>query len=528
MSFVKTANNFVDSAVAVFSPRAAVKRKVYRNILAGKNDQSSRSAKYAAAKLNRLTGDYFAPNVNVNDVIGASSPRVRQSVQQLVRDFPFFAKAVNAVCEYTVGSGIMYQARVERPNGELDLIMNNALEDSFKFWADEADIAGQLHFYEMQDLSKRQELECGEYIFVKHNQKRLRGQERYIPYCLQMIEPTWLTSSNITGQAKSKNVTIDQGIEYNVNTGEIIAYHFTDPDAWGRSTRVTANRVIHGFQTKRPGQLRGISPFTPAVLITRDLQDYIDAEVDGMKMASKWLAFIKTPDIAARTDILTPGTGEDQGKKIDEIENAILEYLSPGEEVTLSSNPRPGDNFGKTIGLLLRMVAVTVDLPYELISMDYQGLSWSTGRMVRTDFSHALKPYITRHLQKQTLPAFNDFMDVINLYNRVPMPGYANNPWQYKKSEWQPPGMDAVDPLRETKSSIDQMNKLLKSPQEHAKARGRDYETILKEIAQAKALQEKYGVTEKEVSTSVANNPAAVTDQKGAVVDFPKKNSRLK
>lgn len=518
MSKFEKIGDWVDNAVGIFAPKSALKRKIYRAKLSGK-----RTAQYAAAKKNRLTGNYANVNSNVNAVIGASSASIRASVQQLVRDFPFFQKAVNSVCEYVVGGGVLFQSRVQNASGDLNSTAITKIEDGFNFFADDCEIGGNLHFYEMQDLAKRQELETGEFIFVRHEIKRIKGRERYIPFCLQMIEPDWLTTYNVKNVQKEN--AIDQGIEYDVKTGEVKAYHFTDPDSWGKTTRMPASRVIHGFKTKRPGQLRGISPFAPSILICQEMQDLLDSEIDAAKLASKWLAIVETTDISARQSGLPLGQqgSGDEDKKIDELENAIIEYLAPNEKITLASNDRPGTNFYPAIQLMLRMVAVSVDLPYELISMDYHGLTYSSARTVRNDFAHALKPTISRLMRQESIPMFYDALDYMVLYDKITLAGYQNNKQRYRMAEWQPPGMEAVDPLRETKSNIDLINAGLKSPQEHAKSRGRDLERIYKEIQQAQELKEKYNIQNSEVSTALANNPEAVGTQKGNLIDLKNK-----
>ena len=97
---------------------------------------------------------------------------------------------------------------------------------------------------------------------------------------------------------------------------------------------------------------------------------------------------------------------------------------------------------------------------------------------------------------------------------KMQLPGYFKNPNHFLKSEWQPPGMEPVDPLREGKAQVDQVNATLRSPQEIVKSRGRDYEDVLKEIKRAKELREKYKIETVQPSTSTANNPAAVEGQK--------------
>jgi len=499
----------IDGAIGIFSPKAALNRKYYREAL---TQNKKRSSSYAAAKTSRLTGEWSPTDASVNDLIRASSPAVRARVRQLVRDFPVFSRAVNVLIDNTVGDGIKYQSQIKTNSGDkLDKIAIQKAEDNFNFWADQADVSGKQHFYDLQDLCKRQDLECGEFLLVKRNVYD-RGK-RYIPFALQAVEPDWLTGSPSSKIAKGNE--IDQGIEYKKSTGQVSYYHFTDPDGWGKSIKVAARNVIHGYQMIRPGQLRGISPFAPAVLIAHDISEYFDSEIDAAKLASKWLAFVKNSPTATRT-ILQDGTGDDEGKKIDELENGIIEYLRRGEEVTLASNPRPGTNFPPTIKIMLSMVAATVNVPYELLSCDYQGLNYSMSRVSRNDFSHYLKPLITRHVRQMTLPAFYPMMEASVMAGKLPFKDFFSNPAKYLKAEWQGPGVHAIDPLRESKAKIAEVEAGLRAPQETTAERGVDYEEMLRKIKRAREIQKDLKLEFGSPSTSVANNPAAVESQKSA------------
>lgn len=513
MSRFGAIESFLDRLIGVFSPGREIRRRYFRKRL-----EHVRSAKYAAAKTNRMTGPWSPVDSNVNDIIGASSAAIRARVRQLVRDFPYFARAVSIVPDYMVGSGIIYQSRIRDPKGQLDKSLIQKTEDAFNFWADQADIAGKLHYYEMMHLAKRQDLEAGEFLIVK---TLLNDRNRYLPYALQMFEADWLTESGATVSDNTNELS--QGIEYKKSTGQIVAYHFTDPDSWGKPIRIPAERVIHGFQTLRPGQLRGISVFTAAILVAKDLSDYMDAEIDAAKMAAKYLSFVQTPDPYSRqVGVVTTDT--DTNQKIEEMENAIIEYLRPGEEVTIASNPRPGTNFPPFVKLILRMVAITGGLPYELLSGDYEGFNYSTGRTSRNDFSHQLKPVATRHIRHFAQKTMMPFMDAAVLAGKLDFPGYFTNPAPFLRCEWQPPGMESIDPLRESKARIDEINALIRSPQEIVKSRGRDLEEVYKEIKAAKDLAEEYGLTVEEVSTALANNPAAINgdgdDTKAMIIDL--------
>jgi lambda family phage portal protein len=465
---------------------------------------------YAAAKQTHSNG-WSLIDPQVNDLIRMSSPSVRTRVRKLVRDFPYFARANELLADYTVGAGVDMQARILDQKGELHDVQSRLVEDGWKRFGDEADISGKLHLEEMSRLAKYQDNECGEFFIIK---RFVKDPKRYVPLALQMVEPDWLTSHNTT-PVGSRN-TIDQGIEYNTDTGVVIAAHFENPDSWGKPMRITADHFYHGFKTLRPGQLRGISAFAPGVVVTDDLSEVVAGEVDAAKYAGKWLALI-TKDPTNPINMV-PGLGGDttkQGSPIEYLENSIIEYLNPGEKVEFPTNNRPSANFPPFVRLVLSMFAVTTGLPLELISGDYNGLNWAVTKVIRADFAHSQKPVTARHIRQFYTPIDRDVMDLSVLHGRLPFRDYFSNPYPYLRRKWHPPVMAPVDKLRDTKAALDTLSKNLESPQAVvADLTGREYEDVIKDIAAAKKIREKYGVTDAEVSTALANNAAAVAQQK--------------
>ena len=508
--FESLVSAFIDRSIALVSPKSALMRKMYREKLAGRTEM------YAAAKTTRLTGAWSIANPNVNDIIGLSSPAIRSRVRQLIRDFPYLARAANIMVDYTVGPGIMFQSKAKNASGKLDKKVITKIEDAVKWWMDEADISGKLHFNEIMRLTKRQDLEAGEFVAVKTYSKT---PGKYLPFALQLYEADWLSGAHdsygaggIGMSANPGDKETRQGIEYEKKTGRVTGYWFMDPNYGGKEVYVSADQVIHGFDMLRPQQLRGISSFAPGILVAHDLSDYMDTEIDAAKLAAKYLAFVKSPDPATRQTYLTTDTTSAAGtaQKIEEMENAIIEYLRPGEEVSIAEHNRPGATFAPFVRLVLTMLSITTGAPYELISGDYQGLNFSTARIVRNDFSQQLRPIVARHIRQIGMPAVREAINMAVLSGKIALPGYWQNPQRYLECEWQAPGMEAIDPLREAKSQIEAISFGLKSPQEVARERGKDLEDIYKEIQAAKEMAGEMGLVFEAAKKTVKSNPAAI------------------
>lgn len=461
---------------------------------------------YAAAQVNRLTGGWVPADLRVNDLIASSSPLVRARTRQMVRDFTPFARAVNNLETFIIGEGIRFQSRVLTPDGSPAKALRQQIEDRFSFWMDEADLAGRLHYYEIQQLAARQDAEAGEYIAVIRQPKR-SGRH---PFALQFLESERLGDfgARVVGNNK-----ISQGIEYDPETGERVAYHFAD-EGYGPPSRVDAALVMHDFRTLRPGQMRGMSGFVSALLIAKDLNDYIDAEVDAAKLASKWLAFVTSPDPAGMQSTRLDGKPMSglTDKPTETLENAIIEYLRPGEAVNFQSHNRPGEPFQVFSRFVLRIVGISQDLPYELLSGDYTGLNYTTLRGIRNDFRQMLAPKQARHVLHLCRPTVRRFLEFEALTDPGFLPGYFAEPARYLRGIYIPTGMPELDPQRELKANAEAVKIGLKSPQQIILARGDDPEDVLDQFADWKVMCDERGLdfNAAATSTALANNPAAI------------------
>ncbi len=469
---------------------------------------------FAAAKESRLLGDWAPVGTDINTLIRTSNPTIRNRTRQLVGDFAYFARAAKNLVDFTVGEGIAFQSRITRTTGkagkpELDSTSITRIEDARKWWMDECDAAGRLHYHEMERMWRRQDVVDGESLLVFVWDKR---PGRFLPLALQAYEADWLSSEYSV--ALGDNL-VDQGLEFDRRTGRVIAAHFRVPDGFSpltgnvRSQRVPAEHFVHGFESLRPGQLRGISPFTPAILLADDLQEFIGANIDRAKMASKWLAFVQTADVARWQKGRTTNDTE-TGHKLTVLDNAIIDFLNPGDEVKVNTADVPGESFSPFAKFILQMLAVSVGVPYELVSGDYGGLNYNTTRTVRNDFAKAIRPIIRRHCRQFGVQVNRAFFDALYLTGKVNMPGYQQNPRHWSEGLWQPPGIEPLDLLRESRGQIDLVKNLLYSPQEIIASRGRDPEEMLNEIQEFKRMLEQRGLTIEEVSTALQTNPAAV------------------
>lgn len=467
---------------------------------------------YAAAKVSRLTGDWIPVDQGINQLTRASLPMMRTRIRQLVRDFPYFTRAVNILVNFTVGTGTVFQSRVLNPNWtpggkekKFDRLLCQQIEDAVAWGMEELDATGHRHGFELERLAKREDVEAGEYLFVR---RAIKDPKRYIPYALQTFESEWLTS--LGAYPMGKNI-VDQGVEYDSTTGRVVAYHFTDPEGWGKTIRIEAQHVLHDFEPLRAGQLRGVSPFAAGVLIAHDLNDYLDATIDTTKLAAKYLALITTDDVEAwQANREMEKDPNNPLKKIDSLENAIVEYLRPGEQVNFPANNSIGSTFDPFTKFILQMLAISTNTTFSLISGNYGDTNYTTLRGERQDLRTMFAPHHQRNILHWCQPVTRDIIDQAVLSGKLVLPGYFNNPRAYQRGVFIPPGQEPIDPLKESKANRDDMGALLRSPQEIAARRGRDIEEVLDEHQEFAEMMAERGLASDIGSTALASNPAAL------------------
>ena len=446
------------------------------DLLTGKH--LSRAA-YKAA--DGVDGWSVVDDIDINAILSADAQAIRLHVRDLVRNFPYFARAVDILSIYIVGSGIVPQSQVPQNSP-----YNKAIEDYLSEWMKRADVSRSLHFYEMQELCIRQLCESGEYLFIEHF-------DRNGDYSIQAVESDWLVSDSY--DKGSSGTVFQNGIGIDISTGKKLTYRFQTPYYWdktdGYTFDVPADRVIHGFKTLRPGQLRGISPFVAGVTLAKQLAEYIGAEVNAAKLAARFLAMVETPDPLSRQ----AGMSNDyDGDKLDYIEEAIIEYLRPGEKITFAKADRPGDAFTPFIKFCCQIFAVITGVPYELISGTYEDLNYSTARVTRNDFTHFLRPHIDHLIRNFCQPVIVKALDAGVMSGKLDIPDYFTHRTEYTRFTWQYPGTDSVDPLKESKAHREDMAAYTRSPIEIAAARGRDFGEILQEFKKAQDMAKEYGL----------------------------------
>ncbi|WP_277657202.1 phage portal protein [Seleniivibrio woodruffii] len=460
--------------------------------------------RYAAGKVGN---DGWMPTSESDaELIRKSKGLVSRRINALTRDMPYFARAINVIQDYKIGAGTILQCQVRDENGKLLDKINTKIEDHWKWWCEQSDISGRNHFADDERLVSSEETKEGEFLVLKCVSKTGRNKFR-----INVINTQRLTEFGVKPAAGNQ---IYMGVEYDKLTGAPVAYHIAQDGYISTPVRVPANNVLHGFTRKTPGQMRGMSKFTAGVMLARDLDDYMGSELDAAKMAAKWMAFVETPDPSGKQLINGVQKGAD-GSKIERMRNAIIEYLRPGEKVSFNAAVRNSEGFERMAKFILRTWAIMEGISYELLTGDYQGLNYSSLRGIRNDLGMGFYPMQVQHMRRFVNPIYREWLQWEVMSGGLDLPGYFQNPYMYYAIDGIGPHMPNVDPLREGKADIQDIQAGLKSPQEVIKGRGGDPDTVLAQCEEWKRKCDEKGLAFDlaMIDTAMESHPAKITGE---------------
>jgi lambda family phage portal protein len=486
----------LDRALSLFAPAHALAR------------MDARLRMYSAARPTDDKGGWIPYDGDVNSLIRTSSQPVRARVRQLVRDFPYAKRAIRVRTALIIGNkGMRLQGKLRTDDGKRDRETNALLESVFAEWAEHADLSGRMSFADLQALAERQLFECGEYFFIK---RFLRGKKN--PFRLQPIEADRLPFTGGTGARLADGCAMENGIEYRKDTGEPVAYHFQDDGYSAKTVRVPADLVIHGYEVERPGQMRGISPIAASVLIAKDLLDLIEAELNAMKMASRFLAFVSNQYQNAPLQNVSAKTRE-KGKVFEDLGRSTIQYLVNGDQVHLAKIDRQAGTFEPYLNFNIRTFAIGCGLTFELVSGAYNHISFSNLRGIRLDLAKTLLPIQQNHINWLCTPSSAACFEAAMLAGH-PDIARIGRPITRRDYTWIPPGQESVDALRDVKAVVEENRLKVTSLREITAMKGRDWLEVLEEIKEEEETIEELGLTFKANDTSLKTNPAAVMEEK--------------
>jgi len=452
--------NILDRIISFLSPEAGARRARARAV-----EGIIGERKYDGASKGRRN-PRANPSTSANTEISAAARDLRNNHRDMVRNNPYAKKAVSVIAANVVGTGIKpgIQASGSRAM--------RATKTAWKMWADTTacDWEGRKTFAGIQRLVVQSIAESGE-VFVRARRANAPGN---VPLKLQVLEADFLDTAK-DGISTPNGGYIMQGIEFDA-AGQRVAYWMFDHHPGENrlyrsltSAPIPADEIAHIYYEERPGQIRGVPFGASAMLRLRDFDEYEDAQLIRQKIAACFAAFV--------TDNKDPLPGEvNPGSyPIERVEPGMIEYLSPGKQVTFG-NPPPADGYNDYSRRVLQGVAAGYGITYEALTGDLSNVNFSSGRMGWIEMGRMIADWqelmLVPQLCDRVFSWFQSAGTVAGLLN-----GTAS-------ATWTPPARMMIDPVKETKGLSEQVRNGFISWQEAVRQMGYDPDMTAEELAQ--------------------------------------------
>ena len=192
---------------------------------------------------------------------------------------------------------------------------------------------------------------------------------------------------------------IVQGVEIDAS-GRRAAYWIlpTPPDApfpmAGPSTRLQADDVIHIYEARHPGQLRGVSPLTSIATRAVELDQLEDAILTKARVSALFAGFVRDPSGEAGFS-----RGPDENLSL---EPGVLRVIPADSEVTFTPHGDASTQ-PELARYMMRTLAAGAGVPYELVSGDLSQVNFSSARLGLVEFRRRIKSLRSSLIDHQAL-----------------------------------------------------------------------------------------------------------------------------
>lgn len=442
---------------------------------------------------------------------------------------------IQTIVDNVVGVGLRLSAR---PN-YLALGKSKEWADEWSngveaLWADytettACDAADALNFDQLTALQFRSEL--------------LNGESLALPLWLPDRPDGWATKiqtveADRLSQPWNKPETslVRGGIEYDVY-GAAVAYWVrkTHPGDflaglvgaasgdWERIPKRTPFgrlRVIHCFEKTRSGQSRG-KPILSSVLAQfKQIDRFANAEIMAAVLNAMLLGAIETPLEQETIEALFQNNPESYLKSREEhslqMQEGSLLPLFPGDKLNIAESKRPTSEFGNFMRNVGRIIAVGLDLPYELLFKDFSQSNYSNTRAAMLEAWRSFNRRRDGLGVRWCDPVYGLWLEEAINAGDVDAPDFYANRAAYMRCRWIGPGRGQVDPVKETTAAEMRIENNISTLEDECAEQGRNWREVIDQRRTEREYMVANGFDVNPQRRALTFNDAAPADQNAA------------
>jgi lambda family phage portal protein len=267
-------------------------------------------------------------------------------------------------------------------------------------------------------------------------------------------------------------------------------------------------QVLHAFEAERAEQTRGISRFVTVLKSLRSLSKFTDATIQNAFVNALHVMFVQS---SAGPEAITDNLSPDKLREFNEAredyyeENPVIAgddvratVLKYGDELKMATAQREVDSFDSFTRSIIRMIASSLGVTYEELSMDYSQTNYSSARAALIH-SWAETQVLMALLEAQLVKPFfvawlEEAFDRGYIVAPKGAPSFWDAPDAYANARWIGPGRGVIDPVKEALASAARMEAKTSTAQIENASQGQDWEEIYEEQAIENAYAKELGL----------------------------------
>lgn len=357
---------------------------------------------------------------------------------------------------------------------------NREAPERFAAWLDRADITGLMGGTELMRASWREPRKDGDGgILLINNGGVPRLQ--YVPGDL------------ITNPYKGFDVrSMFDGVEIDA-VGRPTRFHIREVDEGGKDTITAVDArdfVYMAHRNGEPNALRGATVYEPIFALLDQVDAYLDAVIVAARMGAIFGLIMKKNKPQAVLDKLAQmANSQGNWQRGMTLENGLLQIIGTDEDVAQVQAHQPMQQTPDFLRACFRIACLAFDMPLEIGQKDLSQVNFSGGRIGLIGYYRSCRVKQAWH----QLPWKRIVFWWLSIEKKRQALGFDNAfttpfPEDYGQFSLQGREWDYNDPLKEAEADLMEISMGLASPQQKAKERGKDFEQLMRELAEARRM----------------------------------------
>lgn len=412
---------------------------------------------YHGANLGPLYDDFKASLLSADSELNVALSTLRARARDLERNNGHARRFIQLMQDNVVGhKGFNLQVAARNTTGKLDTRGNTEIMDAWKRYCRSVTADGKMTMTETMRMVQRVRARDGEAFLQEVTGRRFQDGVAWHFVEADMIDETLNQKHEPTGNEIRMGVEIDtwgREVAYHVLTTHPGDYSWISPVTRKKYVRVPAEKMIHFYEKRRPGQTRGEPPMAPVMNDIKMLGGYREAEITHRRAAASKMGFFEREQNAGPSAGIADSEGSDGALEM-EITPGKLSVLPEGYSFNSFDANSTHTDFAAFEKQIIRSIAAGLGPSYFDLAMDLDDVSYSSirqGALADRDFYRGHQQFQIDNVQWRMFARWLQ-LNMGGVNDMINLPTKRLEKF-ISASKFIPRGWDWVDPQKEVKAA---------------------------------------------------------------------------